>query len=87
MAERLGADAVIIQGLEAGGHASYVGTVVLAPLVASKAKVPLAAAGGFCDGRGLVCALAGRDRILGAYEEAKREGYRFYSFGDAMLIV
>ncbi|MBN1437819.1 MAG: tRNA preQ1(34) S-adenosylmethionine ribosyltransferase-isomerase QueA [Anaerolineales bacterium] len=35
----------------------------------------------------MVSAFAGRERILAAYEEAKREGYRFYSFGDAMLIV
>jgi S-adenosylmethionine:tRNA ribosyltransferase-isomerase len=35
----------------------------------------------------LVSALAGRERIMAAYETARREGYRFYSFGDAMLIV
>jgi S-adenosylmethionine:tRNA ribosyltransferase-isomerase len=35
----------------------------------------------------LVCAFAGREFILRAYEEAKREGYRFYSYGDGMLIV
>ncbi len=35
----------------------------------------------------LVSAFAGRERILTAYEEAKRCGYRFYSFGDAMLIL
>lgn len=35
----------------------------------------------------LVSALAGREFILQAYEEAKSEGYRFYSFGDAMLIM
>ncbi|MBD3168521.1 MAG: tRNA preQ1(34) S-adenosylmethionine ribosyltransferase-isomerase QueA [candidate division Zixibacteria bacterium] len=35
----------------------------------------------------LVSALAGRENILNAYEEAKREGYRFYSYGDAMLIL
>ena len=34
----------------------------------------------------LVSALAGRERILAAYEVAKAEGYRFFSFGDAMLI-
>ncbi len=35
----------------------------------------------------LVSAFAGRERILAAYQAAKEQGYRFYSFGDAMLIV
>lgn len=35
----------------------------------------------------LVSALAGKDHILAAYEEAVRQGYRFFSFGDAMLIL
>jgi S-adenosylmethionine:tRNA ribosyltransferase-isomerase len=35
----------------------------------------------------LVCAFAGREFVLSAYEEAIREKYRFYSYGDAMLIV
>ena len=35
----------------------------------------------------LVCALAGRERILDAYAEAIREKYRFFSYGDAMLIL
>lgn len=35
----------------------------------------------------LVAALAGRERTLAAYETAVREGYRFYSYGDAMLIL
>jgi S-adenosylmethionine:tRNA ribosyltransferase-isomerase len=35
----------------------------------------------------LVSAFAGREKILETYETAIKEGYRFYSFGDAMLIV
>jgi S-adenosylmethionine:tRNA ribosyltransferase-isomerase len=35
----------------------------------------------------LVSAFVGRERLLAAYEEAVRERYRFYSFGDAMLIL
>jgi S-adenosylmethionine:tRNA ribosyltransferase-isomerase len=34
----------------------------------------------------LVSAFAGREKILSAYETAIKEGYRFYSFGDAMFI-
>jgi S-adenosylmethionine:tRNA ribosyltransferase-isomerase len=35
----------------------------------------------------LVSAFGGQERVLAAYEVAKQEGYRFYSFGDAMLIL
>jgi len=35
----------------------------------------------------LVSALAGRDKIMRAYKEAVKEHYRFFSFGDAMLII
>lgn len=35
----------------------------------------------------MISAFAGRERVLAAYERAKQEGYRFYSFGDAMLLL
>jgi len=57
-AEQSGVEAIVVQGLEGGGHTSYVATTVLLPLVASRVKVPVVAAGGFCDGRGLAAALA-----------------------------
>jgi enoyl-[acyl-carrier protein] reductase II len=57
-AEADGADAVIVQGTEGGGHTGFVGTIVLVPLVARRVKIPVVAAGGICDGRGLVAALS-----------------------------
>jgi S-adenosylmethionine:tRNA ribosyltransferase-isomerase len=34
----------------------------------------------------LVCSFGGRARVLSAYDEAVRAGYRFYSYGDCMLV-
>jgi NAD(P)H-dependent flavin oxidoreductase YrpB (nitropropane dioxygenase family) len=53
-----GADAVIVQGGEGGGHTGEVATSVLLPQVVDAVDIPVVAAGGFRDGRGLVAALA-----------------------------
>lgn len=53
-----GADAVIVQGGEGGGHTGPVPTSLLLPQVVDTVDIPVVAAGGFRDGRGLVAALA-----------------------------
>lgn len=54
----LGANVITIQGGEGGGHTGAVPTTVLLPQVVDAVNVPVVAAGGFYDGRGLVAALA-----------------------------
>lgn len=56
--ERAGADALIVEGTESGGHIGDVSTLPLVPQVVDAVRVPVVAAGGFADGRGLVAALA-----------------------------
>ncbi len=55
---RAGADAVIAEGMESGGHVGDVCTLPLVPQVVDAVDVPVIAAGGFADGRGLAAALA-----------------------------
>lgn len=52
-----GADAVVVQGGEGGGHTGSVSTTVLLPEVVDAVDIPVIAAGGFYDGRGLAAAL------------------------------
>ena len=50
--ERCGADAVVAEGCEAGGHIGELTTMVLVPQVVDAVKIPVIAAGGIADGRG-----------------------------------
>jgi len=56
--ERQGVDALVAEGMESGGHIGDVATMPLVPQVVDAVDVPVIAAGGFADGRGLVAALA-----------------------------
>ncbi|MDR7865401.1 MAG: enoyl-[acyl-carrier-protein] reductase FabK [Sporomusaceae bacterium] len=68
--ERTGVDAVIAEGLESGGHVGEVTTMTLVPQVADAVKLPVIAAGGIGDARGVIAAFA-----LGA--EGVQIGTRF----------
>ena len=68
--DRLGIDAIIAEGMESGGHIGDIATFPLIPQIVDSVKVPVIAAGGIADGRGLVAALA-----LGA--QAVQMGTRF----------
>ena len=56
--ERLGADAVVAEGTEAGGHVGELTTMALVPQIVDAVKIPVIAAGGIADNRGYRAALA-----------------------------
>lgn len=74
--ERLGADAIIVEGTEAGGHVGELTTMAIIPQVVDAVKIPVIAAGGIGDSRGLVAAFA-----LGA--EGVQVGTRFVCSTEA----
>lgn len=58
MAEKTGADAVIAEGQESGGHIGELTTMALVPQVVDAVRIPVLAAGGIADGRGMAAAFA-----------------------------
>ena len=68
--ERAGADAVVCEGMEAGGHIGSLTTMALVPQIADAVKIPVIAAGGIADGRGMAAAI-----LLGA--QGVQVGTRF----------
>ena len=70
MMERAGADAVVAEGMESGGHIGSQTTMTLVPQVVDAVTIPVIAAGGIADGRGMAAAM-----MLGA--EGVQMGTRF----------
>jgi enoyl-[acyl-carrier protein] reductase II len=56
--EQAGADVVVAQGTEAGGHTGEIGALALIPQTVDAVRIPVLAAGGIVDGRGVVASLA-----------------------------
>ena len=78
MMERGGADAVVAEGMESGGHIGQTTTMSLVPQVVSAVNIPVIAAGGIADGRGMAAAL-----MLGA--EAVQMGTRFVVANESIV--
>lgn len=76
--ERLGADAIIAEGCEAGGHIGELTTMALVPAVCDAVSIPVIAAGGVADGRTMAAAFA-----LGA--EGVQAGTRFLTVDECTI--
>lgn len=78
MMERAGADAVVAEGMESGGHIGEQTTMVLVPQVVDAVTIPVIAAGGIADARGFAAAM-----MLGA--EAVQMGTRFVAAKESIV--
>lgn len=76
--ERCGADALVAEGTEAGGHIGENTTMVLVPQIADAVRIPVIAAGGVADGRGMAAAF-----MLGA--QGVQIGTRFVASVEAQV--
>lgn len=77
MMERAGADAVVAEGMEAGGHIGSQTTMTLVPQVVDAVSIPVIAAGGIADGRGIAASM-----MLGA--EGVQMGTRFVAAEESI---
>lgn len=78
MMEKAGADAVVAEGMESGGHIGSLTTMALVPQVVDRVSIPVIAAGGIADGRGIAASF-----MLGA--EGVQVGTRFLASEECQI--
>lgn len=85
--ERCGADAVVAEGTEAGGHIGEITTIALVPQVADAVQIPVIAAGGIADGRGMAAAfmLGAKGVQIGTAFAASRESVIHDNYKNSIL--
>ena len=85
--ERCGADALVAEGTEAGGHIGENTTMVLVPKVADAVSIPVIAAGGIADGRGVAAAfmLGARGVQLGTHFVVTKESIVHENYKDRII--
>ena len=85
--EKSGADAVVAEGCEAGGHIGELTTMVLVPQVADAVNIPVIAAGGIADGRGMAAAfmLGAKGIQMGTVFAASKESVIHENYKNSIL--
>ena len=85
--ERCGADAVVAEGCEAGGHIGELTTMVLVPQVVDAVKIPVIAAGGIADGRGMAAAfmLGAKGIQMGTVFAASKESVIHENYKNSII--
>lgn len=85
--ERCGADAVVAEGTEAGGHIGELTTMVLVPQVVDAVNIPVIAAGGIADGRGMAAAfmLGARGIQMGTIFAVSKESVIHENYKNSIL--
>ncbi len=87
MMERMGADAIVAEGTEAGGHIGELTTMVLVPQVVDAVNIPVIAAGGVADGRGMAASfMLGAEGVqMGTHFVATKEANVHQNYKDSIL--
>ena len=85
--ERCGADAVVAEGCESGGHIGETTTMVLVPQVSDAVSIPVIGAGGIADGRGIAAAfmLGAKGVQMGTHFVATEECWAHQNYKDMIL--